>query len=281
MHENLPNGPAQMLRKAVIPAAGLGRRMLSLTGGAPKEMLPLAGRPIIHHVVQEAIDAGIAEICIVIHKRKQEIRRYFENDNPEACETHRAVAKLRSKCKIVFAYQAEPRGVGDAILCAKEFVGHERFALLIPDQLFSGRRVEAILQLASKRLPPNAVVSSLIRVPPSELEYFPGTRRFVCESSAAESGVMVITGIEPADHASSAPALRGFGRTIYPPEVFEFLDARFADVRTGEVDLLKTFRALLAVVPSYAVLLQGEAFDLGTVGGYRHFRGRFSSRAVE
>jgi UTP--glucose-1-phosphate uridylyltransferase len=254
--------------------------MSSLTGSAPKEMLPLGGLPIIHHVVQEAIDAGIAEVCIVIHKRKQEIRRYFEKDNPEGCEARRAVAKLRSRCKIVFAYQAEPRGVGDAILCAKEFVGDERFAFLVPDQLFVGRP-GAILQLTSKNLPASAVVSSLIRIPASELDYFPGARKFVCDSHAAQSGVMVVTGIEPADHVSSAPALRGFGRTIYPPEVFEFLDARFADVRTGEVDLLKTFRALLAVVPNYAVLLQGEALDLGTVEGYHYFRGRFSSRAVE
>ena len=100
----------QVLRKAVIPAAGLGRRMSSLTGGTPKEMLLLAGRPIIHHVVQEAIDAGIVEICIVIRKSKQEIRRYFESDNPEACEAERPVEKLRSRCKIVFAYQAEPKG---------------------------------------------------------------------------------------------------------------------------------------------------------------------------
>jgi UTP--glucose-1-phosphate uridylyltransferase len=250
--------------------------MSSLTGGAPKEMLPLAGRPIIHHVVQEAIDAGLVEICIVIYNSRQEIRRYFQNDNPEACEANRPAEKLRSRCNIVFAYQEGPRGLGDAVLCAKAFVGDERFALLIPDQLFIGR-VGAILQLASKKLPPNAVVSSLIRIPPSELEYFPGARKFICESYAAHSGVMVVTGIEPAEPTSSAPALRGFGRTIFPPEVFEFLDARFADARTGEIDLLKTFRALLAVAPSYAVLLEGEAFDLGTVEGYHYFRGRFAS----
>jgi len=82
-----------VLRKAVIPAAGLGRRMSSLTGGAPKEMLPLAGRPIIHHVVQEAIDAGLVEICIVIHKGKQEIRRYFESDNETGVYTDEWVAE--------------------------------------------------------------------------------------------------------------------------------------------------------------------------------------------
>jgi len=88
---------------------------------------------------------------------------------------------------------------------------------------------------------------------------------------------MVVTGIEPADHVSTAPDLRGFGRTIYPPEVFQFLDERFADARTGEIDLLKTFRALLAVVPSYALLLEGEPFDFGTVEGYHYFHGRFAA----
>ena len=89
---------------------------------------------------------------------------------------------------------------------------------------------------------------------------------------------MVIAGIEPAECASPAPAIRGFGRTIYPPDVFRFLDVEFADPGTGEVDLLKTFRALLAVVPNYAVLLQGETLThLGTVEGYQYFRGRFPS----
>ena len=265
-----------MLTKAVIPAAGLGTRMLPLTKGAPKEMLPVAGRPMIHHVVQEAADAGIVEICIVIRNGKEAIRRYFEDDDPEIDQPDRVVEKLRNRCKIVFTYQAAPRGIGDAILCAKDFVGDERFALLIPDQLFRGPAA-AISQLASKKVPSNAAVSSLICIPACELEYFPEARTFVCESHANQSDMRVITGVEPADCAFFAPAMRGFGRTIYPPEIFCFLGVEFADPGTGEVDLLKTFRALLAEVPNYAVLLQGEAFDLGTVKGYQYFRGRFPS----
>jgi UTP--glucose-1-phosphate uridylyltransferase len=265
-----------VLTKAVIPAAGLGTRMSPLTNGAPKEMLPVAGRPMIHHVVQEAVDAGILEICIVIRDGKEAIRRYFEYNDSEVGKVDRAVEKLRNRCRIVFAYQAKPRGVGDAILCAKNFVGDDRFALLIPDQLFIGP-AGAISQLASKKLPPNAAVSSLVCIPASDLEYFPGARTFVCDSYAAQSDVMVITGIEPAECASPAPATRGFGRTIYPPDVFRFLDVEFVDTGKGEVDLFKTFRTLLAVVPNYAVLLQGKAFDLGTVEGYQYFRGRFPS----
>src|SRR5262249_30828644 len=156
-----------MLTKAVIPAAGLGTRMLPLTKGAPKEMLPVAERPMIHHVVQEAADAGMVEICIVIRNGKEAIRRYFDDDDPEVDQPDRAVVMLRNRCKIAFA-----GGVGDAILCAKDFVGDDRFALLIPDQLFRGPAA-AITQLASKKVPSNAAVSSLICIPACELEYFP------------------------------------------------------------------------------------------------------------
>src|SRR5205814_10610925 len=100
--------------------AGLGRRMSSLTGGAPKEMLPLAGRPIIHHVVQEAIDAGIVEICIVIHKSKEEIRRYFESDNREAGEAERPAETLQSRC-IVFILGSCVLGLGQRWLLRGSF----------------------------------------------------------------------------------------------------------------------------------------------------------------
>jgi UTP--glucose-1-phosphate uridylyltransferase len=263
-----------VLTKAVIPAAGLATRMASLTKGASKEMLPVAGRPMIHYVVQEAAEAGIVEICIVIRNGKEAIRRYFEDGgSDEVGKADRALEKLRNRCKIVFAYQAKPRGIGDAILCARDFVGEERFAFLVPDQLFVGP-AGAISQMASKKFPPNSAVSSVIRIPASELEYFPGARMFICESYALKSNVVAITGIEPAGCASPTP-MRGFGRTIFPPEVFRFLDAEFADPQTGEVDLLRTFRALLAEIPNYAVLLQGKAFDFGTPDGYQYFRDRF------
>jgi hypothetical protein len=130
--------------------------------------------------------------------------------------------------------------------------------------------------LTSKTLPENFVISSLIRVPEAAVPYFPGARSFIYEPDPAQSSVVVITGIEPAECASGrATAVRGFGRTIYPPEVFRFLGMEFADPRTGEVDLLKTFRALLKEAPSYGVFLDGEAFDLGTIEGYRYFEPRW------
>jgi UTP--glucose-1-phosphate uridylyltransferase len=263
---------SRKVTKAVIPAAGLGNRMWPLTKGAPKEMLPVAGRPMIHHVVQEAVDAGIEEICIVIRDGKESIPRYFEEREPDngADEATWAAEKLRSRCEIMFVYQAEPRGLGDALLCARQFVDAECFAMLIPDQLFIGE-VAPVAQLTNKKLPVNSVISSLIRIPDPAVAYFPGARRFVYESDTAQSDVVVITGIEPDELCCSTGHVRGFGRTIYPPEVFGFLGRDFADPRTGEVNLLKTFQALLKEIPNYGVFLDGEAFDLGTIAGYQYF----------
>ena len=142
--------------------------MSPLTNGAPKEMLPVAGSPMIHHVVQEAADAGLVEICIVIRNGKEAIRRYFEYNDPEVGKLDPAVEKLQNRCRIVFTYQVKPRGIGDAILCAKDFVGDDCFALLIPDQLFIGP-AGAISQLANKKLPPNAAISGVICIPASEI----------------------------------------------------------------------------------------------------------------
>jgi UTP--glucose-1-phosphate uridylyltransferase len=266
--------PSQV-KKAVIPAAGLGTRMRPLTGGAPKEMLPVGGKPMIHHAVQEALAAGLEEICIVIREGKEVIRRYFEEGLCEAgrSSTSDTLKELRARGRIVFVYQAAPRGIGDAMLCAREFVGSAPFALIIPDQLFVGR-VAPIAQLAMKELPTGAVISSLIIIPISERPYFPGTRGFVYKSNVTQGDAVVITGITGNDRAGRTGTAPGFGRTIYPPDVFRFLGADFADGRTGEVDLLKTFQSLLVEVPNYGVFLEGEAFDLGTVAGYRHFQPR-------
>jgi UTP--glucose-1-phosphate uridylyltransferase len=238
-------------------------------------MLPVGSKPMIHHAVQEALAAGIEEICIVIRESKEVIRRYFEEGlyDAERSSTSDTLKELRARGRIIFAYQAAPRGIGDAMSCAREFVGSAPFALIIPDQLFIGR-VAPVAQLAMKELPAAAVINSLIFVPASERPYFPGTRSFVYKGNASQGKVVTITGIIGNDSAGRNGTAPGFGRTIYPPDVFRFLGAEFADGRTGEVDLLKTFQSLLVEVPSYGVFLEGEAFDLGTVAGYRHFEPR-------
>jgi UTP--glucose-1-phosphate uridylyltransferase len=260
------------LTTAVIPAAGYGTRMAAITGGRAKEMLPINGLPIIHHVVQEALAAGIARICIVIRTDKEEIQHYFE-EGASLASGMCPGPLLREQCDIGFVTQEQPNGLGDALLCARDFVGCAPFAMLIPDQLFFGS-VPALTQLTSKDLPSNAVISSLISVSEEELRSYPGARLFQYEPTNRR-GVVRVTRIEKAGMGSplacTGRVACGFGRTIYPPEVFSLLGDEYADPQTGEVDLFLTFKRLLLQVPSYGVFLEGQAFDLGTAAAYLDF----------
>jgi UTP--glucose-1-phosphate uridylyltransferase len=247
--------------------------MAAITGGRAKEMLLVDGLPMIHRVVQEALAAGIPRICIVIRTDKEEIQHYFEGDASLASGMCHGPL-LREQCDIGFVTQEQPNGLGDALLCARDFVGCAPFAMLIPDQLFFGR-VPALTQLTNKDLPSNAVISSLISVSEEQLRSYPGARLFHYEPATNRRGVVRVTRIEKAGTGSllafAGRVACGFGRTIYPPEVFSLLGDEYADPQTGEVDLFLTFERLLLQVPSYGVFLEGQAFDLGTAAAYQDF----------
>lgn len=238
MGNTATDGP---VKTAVIPAAGHGRRMQPVRGRVPKELLPVAGRPLLDHVVDEALASGIRRICVVIRDGKEEIRRHLERE---------------SRCELTFVKQRKPNGLGDSLLCASPVVGDAPFAMLIPDQLFLGPR-PPITQLAEHWRPGPTVLSSLLEYP------LPGARSFDCAAVAGR--LHAITGFAT---APGPGRYRGFGRTIFPPQIFPYLTSDYADPATGEVDLLRTFQATFGVLRHYGVLLEGEAFDLGTPESY-------------
>ena len=267
--------------KAVIPAAGLGSRMLPVTKGVPKELLPAGGKPAIQHVVEEAVASGIRQICVVIREGKEAVRDYFLRRQPEALKRVPVVEELEdlvSRCELTFIYQHEPRGLGDALLQAREFVAGGPFMMMIPDQL-ARATPPATRQLARYRRPgDSAVWSSLVRLPKAERDFFPGARGFECEPAGAgemlELGRLLGEEETRAAYADAEHELRGFGRTIYPPEVFEHLGREYANPETGEVDLARTFEALTRRVAHKGVVLEGEFFDLGTFAGYYRYAPR-------
>jgi UTP--glucose-1-phosphate uridylyltransferase len=112
-----------MVKKSVIPAAGLGKRMYPATKKIPKEMLPWGRKPMIHHAIEELIFSGVKEICIVIRRGKEIIKDYLLSEKG-----------LSKKCVFSFVYQESPQGLGDAILKAKDFVNEDPFLMVIPDQ---------------------------------------------------------------------------------------------------------------------------------------------------
>jgi UTP--glucose-1-phosphate uridylyltransferase len=272
--------------KAVIPAAGLGSRMLPVTKAVPKELLPAGRKPMIQHVVEEAVASGVEQICVVIREGKEVIRDYFERRQPDSLKRGRAIEELEeltARCELTFAYQREPRGMGDALLQAREFVGRDAFVLMVPDQL-ARAEVPATLQLARRWTPGAAVWSSLMRLPKEDAVFFVGARGFEFERAPNDDTLVLGRMLEEDEvreaYKSLAYEIRGLGRTIYPPEIFDLLGREFTNPRTGEVDMLKTFEALAGRMGHRGVLLAGEFFDLGTFGAYYHFLPRLWERGA-
>lgn len=265
--------------KAVIPAAGFGSRMLPITMSVPKEMLPVARKPAIQHLVEEAVQSGVREICIVIREGKEIIRDYFTLRQPEARrkQGERTVEELEAliaSCELTFLYQQEPRGIGDALLLAKEFVGDEPFLMMVPDQLMLARE-PATAQLLRRWHDRATVWSSLIRLPKEETPFFESSRGFEIERGESQDVVRIrrILSAEEtrATYLDLSYQVRGFGRTVYPPEIFEYLGDDFVNRQTGEVDLLKTFEGFTGRLTHNAVLLDGLPMDIGTFEGYYRY----------
>lgn len=269
----MPNAVA----KAVIPAAGLGTRMLPLTKAVPKEMLPAGRKPMIQYVVEEAVASGIKQICIVIRQGKEIIRDFFMQKYPYSGKSGKGIRELESllsRCELTFVYQKHQYGLGDALLQTTEFVGQEPFVMMVPDQLLHSTE-PATLQLLRRWRPGESIWSSMLRISKAEAPFFIGSRGFEY-SHTRDPDQYVITALYEEEeiqlrYADLEYEVRGFGRTVYPPEIFNYLGKEFLNPLTGEVDLLKTFQACVKDVAHYGVLLEGESFDLGTWEGYYRY----------
>jgi UTP--glucose-1-phosphate uridylyltransferase len=268
------------LKKAVIPAAGFGTRMRSGSTSMPKEMLPVGRKPMIQHAVEEVVASGLDEVCIVIRRGKEIIRDYFRKAQASA---HTDSEQLIGSCEFTFLYQPEPLGLGDALLQARPFVGNDSFVMVIPDQLMRGD-LPATSQLIREEVLPATIRSSLARIPRDDVAFFPGARGFDFDQ---KTGLKLLTmgelQTEEETHARFNHLdheIRGFGRTIFPIEVFDYLGKEFANPSTGEVDLARTFAQCTQSLRHEGVLLDGEVFDLGTLESYQHYLPRFSEVGV-
>ncbi len=251
-------------------------RMRPLSTVLPKEMFPLGRKPMIQFAVEEAISADIDEICIVIRKGKEIIRDYFSKVVLQ--DSDAAVKARLPSCKITFAYQQKSDGLGGALRAARPFVGRDPFLMIIPDQLLYSARASASQQLVSQYAFDRPVVlSSMVKVPKKEVEYFRGSRGLVVDApriqyhrplaiSRVQSDATIHRSFIRASHE-----IRGFGRTIFPTAIFAYLSRGFINSKTGEIDLWKTFKEFPKKIPHYGCLLMGRACDLGTLAGYYHY----------
>ena len=273
-----------MVEKAVIPAAGLGSRMLPITKSVPKELLPAGRKPMIQHAVEEAVASGVRQVCIIIREGKELIRDYFCLRQPKERKRDASIdelEKLSEECELSFIYQERPLGLGDALLQAREFVAGDAFVLMMPDQ-FMRSRVPATLQLIRRwNGSPSQphVLSSLMRLSKDELPFFAGARGVEIESETGTDefllGRLQTEEETRAAYRDHTHELRGFGRTVYPPEIFDYLGEDYINPATGEVDLWKTFEASAGRIAHRGVLVEGAPVDMGTFEGYYHYLPRF------
>jgi UTP--glucose-1-phosphate uridylyltransferase len=260
---------ARRVRKAVFPVAGLGTRLLPATKSIPKEMITIVDRPLIQYAVDEAREAGIEELIFVTGRGKSALVDYFDS----AVELE---ATLRDKGKsldvlapsrvrfgeLVTVRQQQPLGLGHAVWCAREVVGDEPFAVLLPDELMVGKP-NCLAQMVEAYEKVGGNVVAALEVPDSETHKYG-----VIEPGATDGRLTEIRGMVEKPAPGKAPSnLMLPGRYILQPEVMRSLDAQEKGAG-GEIQLTDAMARLIGKQPFHAYRFEGERYDCGSAAGF-------------
>ena len=261
------------IRKAVFPVAGLGTRFLPATKAMPKEMLPVVDRPLIQHVVDEARQAGIEHFIFVTGRNKGVIEDHFDrqfelevtlNERNKRAELDLLEDHLPGPGQTSFTRQQSPLGLGHAVWCARELVGNEPFALLLPDVLVQHKR-GCLAQMidAAKDLDDNANIIAVEEVPAERVHMY-GVVGVGATKGKAFSITKMIEKPKPAEAPSN---LTITGRYILQPQIFDILEKQAAGTG-GEIQLTDAMTALARTQPFYGLKFQGRSFDCGSKIGF-------------
>jgi UTP--glucose-1-phosphate uridylyltransferase len=255
-----------IVRKAVIPAAGLGTRFLPATKSSPKEMLPVVDKPAIQYVVEEAVQAGLTDILIVTGRSKRavedhfdrnfELEHYLEQSGKD--DLLKQVQFASDLADIHYVRQRDPLGLGHAVSVARHHVGNEPFAVLLADDIMvdDGRLLRSMVDLYSEH---NASVVAVQEVEPEEISSY----GCVDPAGVARDGVVEIRRMvekPPVDEAPSNLAI--IGRYVFSADIFDALD-RIEPGRGGELQLTDAMALLLESQPFYGYTCQGGRYDVG------------------
>jgi UTP--glucose-1-phosphate uridylyltransferase len=261
------------IRKAIFPVAGLGTRFLPATKAMPKEMLPVVDRPLIQHVVDEARQAGIEHFIFVTGRNKSVIEDHFDRQ----FELELTLVERGKKADLVllsqdlpeagtasFTRQQSPLGLGHAVWCARELVGHEPFALLLPDVLVQHSR-GCLAQMidAANDLDANANIIAVEEVPKERVHMYG-----VVGVGQTKGKAFKITKMVEKPKAAEAPSnLTITGRYILQPDIFQILEKQAVGAG-GEIQLTDAMLALSQTQPFYGLKFAGRSFDCGSKIGF-------------
>ncbi|MGB9803656.1 UTP--glucose-1-phosphate uridylyltransferase GalU [Desulfofundulus sp.] len=258
------------IRKAIIPAAGLGVRFLPATKAQPKEMLPVVDKPTIQYIIEEAVRSGIEDILIITGRHKRAIEDHFDK-SPDLEEQLKArdkiellelVQDISEMVDIYYVRQKEPRGLGHAVYCARKFIGNEPFAVLLGDDIVRSRTpcLKQLLNLYEE-LP--GTILAVQEVPPEDVSKYG-----ILDAEPIREGVYRVRDLVEKPAREEAPSrLAIMGRYIIDPRIFDIL-AEIPPGAGGEIQLTDALRVLCREQPVYGLAFKGRRYDVGDKLGY-------------
>lgn len=261
----------QKIRKAVIPAAGFGTRFLPATKAMPKEMLPIVDKPTIQYIAEEILESGIDQILIISGHAKRAIEDHFDS-SPEL-ESHlyehgkisvlKEIRKI-SSIKIHYVRQQYMRGLGDAILCAKDFVDGEPFGVILGDDVVYHPEKPALKQLMEQYEQTGGTVIGCQCVAPERVSAY----GIIAGKEINDKGLLKVDDMIEKPSISEAPSrVAALGRYVITPEVFEVLE-QTAPGKGGEIQLTDALRVMAHAGNVYAYCFEGKRYDTGDKLGF-------------
>lgn len=258
------------VKKAVIPAAGLGTRFLPATKAQPKEMLPIVDKPTLQYIIEEAVASGIEEILIITGRNKKSIEDHFDKSVELELELEQkgkkelleVVQGISNMINIHYIRQKEPRGLGDAIYCARHFIGDEPFAVMLGDDIVDNE-VPCLKQLIDAYEEYRTTILGVQKVDPQNTDKYG-----VIAAKHIEDRVYKVKDLVEKPEPGKAPSnIAILGRYIITPEIFEILE----DLPTGkggEVQLTDALKELSKKEAMYAYNFEGRRYDVGDKLGF-------------
>jgi UTP--glucose-1-phosphate uridylyltransferase len=263
------------IKKAVIPVGGLGTRFLPATKSVPKEMLPVASKPIVQYAYEEAVEAGVEQVIFITGRNKEAINAHFDHafelqatlrgkGKAEALEL--VHASIPSKAPVAYVPQHEPRGLGHAVRCARHVVGDEPFALLLPDEMFlsSPGVLKQMADAFAGR--PDACLIAVDEVRREQTSSY-GIVTPAIEPSGHDRLVRIGGMVEKPSPETAPSTLAIVGRYILQPSIFARLE--YATEGTGgEIQITDSLQEMLKDCPFYGFRFRGRRFDCGQTDGF-------------
>ncbi|WP_061047039.1 UTP--glucose-1-phosphate uridylyltransferase GalU, partial [Bacillus amyloliquefaciens] len=258
------------VRKAIIPAAGLGTRFLPATKAMPKEMLPIVDKPTIQYIIEEAVESGIEDIIIVTGKGKRAIEDHFDNapelernlEEKGKIELLQKVKKSSNIADIHYIRQKEPKGLGHAVWCARNFIGDEPFAVLLGDDIVQAEK-PGLRQLMDEYEKTLSSIIGVQQVPEND------THRYGIIDPLTNEGrrYQVKNFVEKPEPGTAPSNLAILGRYVFTPEIFMYLEQQEVGAG-GEIQLTDAIQKLNDIQRVFAYDFEGKRYDVGEKLGF-------------